>query len=44
MCLMKRYYYHRIDLAAQASSEKVNYDGNDYPENAAVSLAVATDG
>ncbi len=36
-------YVLRIDLAAQASSETVNYDGNDFPENAAVSVAVATD-
>lgn len=36
-------YALRIDLAAQASSETITYDGHDYPENAAASLAVATD-
>ncbi len=36
-------YLLRIDLAAQMSTETVDYDGSKYPENGAVSLAIATD-
>ncbi len=33
----------RIDLAAQATPDTVNYDGHDVPKEARVSLALATD-
>ena len=33
----------RIDLAAQATTETVTYDGKDYPKEARASFAVATD-
>lgn len=36
-------YVLRIDLAAQASAELVEYDGDQVPQNGAVSLAIATD-
>ena len=36
-------YVMRIDLAAQATTDTITYDGQDYPTEARASLAVATD-